>query len=656
MENRPHFPSRAVITAGMPYGNKDLHFGHIGGVFVHADVFARFLRDRIGDENVIFVSGTDCYGSPIVEHYRQMIDDGAFDEDIEDFVRGNHDKQQEVLDRYLIGIDLFAASSFTNSHEIHKSVCADILKTLYAHGYLVEESRLQFWDPVRHVFLNGRQVEGRCPVEGCTSEKAYADECSLGHQIDPQDVIDPKSTLSGECPELREAANWYLDLERFRAHLDAWVTRAEKRPGARAFVAASLREFLEPPAVFVLDKHMDEVRSMAASLPPFTEHESKSKSTRLVFDSLAERERACRVLTERAIRFRTGKTLVPFRLTGNLEWGLEAPDLGKLRNVTFWVWPESLIAPISFVQAYLENVGRDRAEWPKWWCSKECEIFQFIGADNLYFYGLAEIALFLGMQGEAPAADPPEGALQLPHLVVNNHILFFDKKASSSGKIRPPMAQDLLEYYTPEQLRAHFLSLGLGLRSVGFKPKFLNPDAGEKDGDPVLQEGNLLSNVFNRAIRSCFYAAQKYFDGRIPVGAVGNQTIAAAKTAILEFERHMHSHEFHKAMATFDRYVRHMNKYWAQGSRRTSGEADDRMRQVLIDTFHMVRTASVLAHSIAPVGTEMVREYLRVGKEFFRWDRVFDTVYDFMEDPKTHTLKFLEPRVDFFEKHERQFS
>ena len=62
---RPEFPKRAIITGGMPYGNKKLHFGHIGGVFVFADVYARFLRDRLGDENVIFVSGTDCYGSPI---------------------------------------------------------------------------------------------------------------------------------------------------------------------------------------------------------------------------------------------------------------------------------------------------------------------------------------------------------------------------------------------------------------------------------------------------------------------------------------------------------------------------------------------------------------------------------------------------------------
>ena len=80
---RPHFPKRAVITAGMPYGNKSLHFGHVGGVFVPADCFARFLKDRIGPANVRFVSGTDCFGSPIDEGYRKLKEAGKFDGTIE---------------------------------------------------------------------------------------------------------------------------------------------------------------------------------------------------------------------------------------------------------------------------------------------------------------------------------------------------------------------------------------------------------------------------------------------------------------------------------------------------------------------------------------------------------------------------------------------
>ena len=74
--DRPVWPRRAVVTGGMPYGNKGLHFGHVGGVFVPADFYARFLRDRLGRENVIFVSGTDCYGSPIMESYRKLREGG----------------------------------------------------------------------------------------------------------------------------------------------------------------------------------------------------------------------------------------------------------------------------------------------------------------------------------------------------------------------------------------------------------------------------------------------------------------------------------------------------------------------------------------------------------------------------------------------------
>ena len=83
---RPTFPKRAIITAGMPYGNKNLHFGHVGGMFIHADIFARFLRDRIGKDNVIFLSGTDCYGSPIMESYRKLQETG-YEGTLEDYVR-----------------------------------------------------------------------------------------------------------------------------------------------------------------------------------------------------------------------------------------------------------------------------------------------------------------------------------------------------------------------------------------------------------------------------------------------------------------------------------------------------------------------------------------------------------------------------------------
>lgn len=622
---------------------------------MHADVFARFLRDRIGADNVIFVSGTDCYGSPIVEHHRRLVEAGEFKGDIQEFVRYNHERQKEVLDEYGISLNLYAASSFSKSNRFHEEVCADFMRSLYNNGHLVKDSKPQFYDPEHEVFLNGRQVEGRCPVQGCSSEKAYADECSLGHQIAPTDLIAPKSTLSGTTPVLKEAANWYIDLEKFSDKLSRWVDQVEARPGHRNFVSASLREFLEAPSVYVQDKFMDDVSAITDDVPEYTIEQSKSKSKRLVFNSLSEREAFCGILQKHNIRFRTGKTLVPFRLTGNLDWGLPTPDIEGFEGLTWWVWPESLIAPVSFTAAYLDSCGKTADEWKQWWMSKDSAIYQFIGEDNLYFYGLAEVAMFLGTQGKDTEADPPEGEYQLPDLIVNNHILFLDKKASSTGKVKPPMARDLTQHYTPEQLRAHFFSLGLGLRSVGFKPKPFNPKANERDGDPVLKEGNLLCNVFNRAARSCFYTMQEYFEGRMPDIDVSLEVRRDAKKTILDFEKCMYEHEFHQAMACCDRYIREINKFWSRGMKEIKDGNESIRGQVLADTMHMVRVSSALMHPIAPFGTQMIADYLGVGDLLFDWNHIFDTLPDLIACIENHSFKVLEPRVDFFEKHPSQY-
>lgn len=653
--SRPEFPKRAVITAGMPYGNKELHLGHVGGVFVHADTFARFMRDRIGKENVIFVSGTDCYGSPILENYRQLVESGSFEGTIDQFVQQNHELQKEVLDKYYIDINLFAASSFGRAAEIHSEFSQEFINRLYSNGHLIKMTTSQFYDPELGVFLNGRQVVGRCPIEGCKSERGYADECSLGHQYMPADLINPTSTLSGKKPEMRDVTNWYFKLDSFRDLLNQWVEKLENDISSRKFVINSIKEFLEPPVIYVKREFLDVLDSIKENLPDYTLLDEGKSSVIMSFNSLEKREKASLILAENGIRFRTGKTLVPFRLTGNIEWGVPAPCIEGVDGLTIWVWPESLWAPISFTMTYLEMNNKGKDTWGNWWCSKDAQVYQFLGEDNVYFYGPAEMAMFMAQQGKEPSVEPPEGELQIPKLIVNNHLLFLNKKASSSGKIKPPSARELLEHYTPEQLRAHFLGLGLGIRSVGFQPKPFNPAASERDSDPVLKEGNLLTNVFNRAVRSCFYTAQKYCDGKIPVREISEEIIKEANETILEYERLMYRVEFHQVMNLMDSYIRNMNKYWSKIIREADTQNNDDLRlQLLADTFHMVRTAAVLMHPIAPEGTEMIREYLNVGEELWSWDRIFDPIYTFMDNPKEHKLKFLEPRVDFFKKHPSQ--
>ncbi|NLF32992.1 MAG: class I tRNA ligase family protein [Planctomycetes bacterium] len=651
---RPSYPARAVVTAGMPYGNKDLHFGHVGGVFVHADAFARFLRDRIGAENVIFVSGTDCYGSPIVLDHTQKVAAGEFDGTIEQFVQFNHQRQRATLEAYSIAPDLFAASALEPFRTIHAEMGAWILRTLHANGHLLKLTTPQFYDEQAGAFLTGRQVLGTCPVEGCTSEKAYADECSLGHQYEPSELIDPRSAFTGERPAMRDVTNWYVPVGTFADAMRPWLEGLLADPSWRDFAVRSLLEHFEPPTIHVKRDQLEQVDAVRDRLGPHRQEEGRAKSVKLIFDSLEQMNAARAVLGARGIRYRTGKTPVPFRLTGNLEWGLPVPEIDGLSGLTFWVWPESLWAPISFVAAHLEQTGRGRESWRDWWCSHEATVYQFIGEDNVYFYGLAQGAIWLGTQGESFRIDAPDGQLQMTHLVANRHLLFGDRKASSSGKVKPPMAADLLNYYTSDQLRAHFLSLGLGLRNGRFRPAPLDPKPQPGGFDPVLKDGNLLSNRLNRAVRSCFYTVQKYFDGIIPVGEVTPAVAEQCEAAILDFDEAFARCEFHTAMEVGGALIRAITSLWQQANP-YSDDCDEAVRrQALIDAFHMVRVAIALMHPVAPEGTEKVRRYLRLGEEFWSWDTIFQPLYAFMADPASHRLEELPPRVDFFEKHPSQ--
>ena len=652
---RPAFPKRAVITAGMPYGNKDLHFGHIGGVFVQADVFARFLRDRIGPQNVIFVSGTDCYGSPIVEDHRKQVAAGTFAGSLEEFVRRNYARQRETLAAYAVNLDLFAASALDRYVEIHREIGAYLLRALHANGHLEKRVTRQFYDAELGVFLNGRQVLGRCPIQGCRSDKAYADECSLGHQYEPKELIAPTSALTGKRPEMRDVYNWYLRLPAFRAILEPWL-RALAAAGhpREEVVSAIMLEHFEPPTIYITRDQEEALNAVAGKLPRHERPEGESGSFRLVFGRLEDMEHAKTILSENGLRYRSGKTLVPFRLTGNLEWGLAAPELAGLGGLTFWVWPESLWAPISFCAAYLEQRGGGPDDWRRWWADHDAEVYQFIGEDNVFFYGLPQAAIFLGAQGSDPVVDPPDGQIRLTHLIANRHLLFLDKKASSSSAVKPPMAAELLNYYTADQLRIHFFSLALGKRSVSFRPKPLNAQANPKEADPVLKEGNLLSNAYNRAVRSCFYTAQKFYEGRIPIGEVSPDVLEAAEKTILDYEAAMFTQEFQQVVVVLDDWARAINSRWSRNDPYKDGCDPEVRRQALIDAFHMVRVATILLHPIAPAGTEKIREYLNLGPEFWSWDRVFQPLHVFMASPAEHRLRFLEPRHDFFEKHPSQ--
>ena len=246
MNDRPSWPRRAIVTAGEPYGNKGLHFGHVGGVFVPADFFARFLRDRLGRENVIFTSGTDCYGSPIMESYRKLKENEGYDKSINEYVESNHSRQAATLNNYNISCDIYGGSGLEPAAQIHNEVTAEIIERLHEQGTISKRSTLQFYDAKAGTFLNGRQVIGRCPIQGCKSEKAYADECDLGHQFEPEELIAPKSQLTGEVPELRPVDNLYFDLPAYLDFMKTYTAKLAQNPQVRSVVSKTMEEWLLP--------------------------------------------------------------------------------------------------------------------------------------------------------------------------------------------------------------------------------------------------------------------------------------------------------------------------------------------------------------------------------------------------------------------------
>ena len=664
--NSKPWPQRAVVTAGMPYGNKALHFGHVGGVFVPADCFARFLKDRIGSENVRFVSGTDCYGSPIMEGYRKLVDAGQFSGSISDYVRENHNAQARTLKAYQVDLSIYEGSSLDHAGEVHARVSKEFITKLFDGGWLKKTSTLQFYDTQANTFLNGRQVTGFCPVQGCKSEKAYADECDLGHQFEPQDLLKPVSSLTSTTPEMRPVENWYFDLPAFAQFLRAYAAELEANPHVRPLVAQTMREFLGAPVTYIKNELYDAYASIVDTLPPheYRPAQKGKQSFELEFSCIEDRDAARSVLSGAGIRFRMGKTLVPFRMTGNIEWGVAAPVLDNTEHLTVWCWPESLWAPISFTQACNDKAGLPHESWRDFWCSEDAQVYQFIGQDNLYFYGVVQPALFEALR-PGNFEDENAAPVRQTHLIANHHVLFGKTKASSSGAVKPPSADELLDYYTPEQLRAHWLALGLDQKSVGFSPKPFDPDPQKRNdtryADPVLKEGALLTNVFNRLARSVFYEAQKTFGGMLPVGAVSPSVVATAHDALIHYDDLMHKVELHSVVSVSDAFIRYAQKYWADGIRELGQDATTpARRQLLCDSAYALWVSTVMMHPIVPVGCEKICEQLLFEQtRFFSWNTNFNTLEELCSEQEcaeqSHAINELPPRFDFFKKHPSQF-
>ena len=300
---------RTTVTAALPYANGGVHIGHLAGVYVPADIYVRYLR--LKKQDVIFIGGSDEHGVPITIRARK---EGITPQDVVDRY---HAMIKKSFEDFGISFDIYSRTT----SKIHHKLASDFFRKLYDDGKLVEETTKQYYDEEAHQFLADRYITGECPH--CHNEGAYGDQCEkCGRDLSPTELINPKSTISGSEPVLKETKNWYLPLNEYQDWLKEWILEGHKE--WRSNVYGQCKSWLD----------MD---------------------------------------------------LQPRAMTRDLDWGIPVPVEGADGKVLY-VWFDAPIGYISNTKELCDNQPERWGNWEKWWKDEDTKLVHFIGKDNIVFH------------------------------------------------------------------------------------------------------------------------------------------------------------------------------------------------------------------------------------------------------------------------------
>ena len=232
-------PKRYTITAALPYTNGPVHIGHLAGVYVPADIYARYLR--LKERDVAFICGSDEHGVAISIKAKK---EGKTPQEIID----KYDKViREAFDEFGITFDNYSRTSMA----IHHETAAEFFKNLNDKNEFIVQETKQLFDPEAKQFLADRFVTGTCPV--CQNTEAYGDQCeSCGSSLNATDLINPKSTLSGSIPEFKKTKHWFLPLDQHEDFIKEWILKGHKadwKPNVYGQVKSWIDNGLQPRAV-----------------------------------------------------------------------------------------------------------------------------------------------------------------------------------------------------------------------------------------------------------------------------------------------------------------------------------------------------------------------------------------------------------------------
>jgi len=370
--------SNVLAAVAWPYANGPRHIGHVSGFGVPSDVFSRYMR--MAGHNVLMVSGTDEHGTPIQV---QADKEGVTPRELAD--RYN---RVIVEDLHGLGLsyDLFTRTTTRN----HYAVVQELFRGLYRNGYIVPKTTLGAISPSTGRTLPDRYIEGTCPI--CGYPSARGDQCdNCGNQLDPADLINPRSKINGETPEFVETEHFFLDLPAFAEALGKWLDSREGwRPNVLRF-SRNLLDDLQPRAI---------TRDLDWGVP-------------IPLDGWRDR------LDKR-----------------------------------IYVWFDAVIGYLSASIEWARRSG-DPDAWQRWWHAEDARGYYFMGKDNIVFHSVIWPALLIGYDGEGDKGGEPGelGKLNLPTEVVSSEFLTMEGRKFSSSRQVVIYVRDFLARYDADALR-----------------------------------------------------------------------------------------------------------------------------------------------------------------------------------------------------------
>jgi methionyl-tRNA synthetase len=319
--------NKYTVTAALPYANGPLHLGHIAGVYLPSDIFTRFLRMK--NHDVTFICGSDEHGAAITLRAKK---EGTTPKEIVD-------KYNKIIGQAFNDFDISFDIFHRTSAQIHHETAQDFFKVLEEKDHFTKETSQQYYDEEFHQFLADRYISGKCP--NCGNEEAYGDQCEkCGSALSPTDLINPKSTLSGKTPIMRETSHWYLPMQRHEEWLKDWIKEGE--------------------------------------LGGVQQHDASKWRNQVIGQ--------CMSWIDNGLR--------PRAMTRDLDWGIKVPVKGGDGKVLY-VWMD---APIGYISATKQWAIDNNKNWEDYWTGDR-KLVHFIGKDNIVFHAIIFPILLKSYEG-----------------------------------------------------------------------------------------------------------------------------------------------------------------------------------------------------------------------------------------------------------------